>query len=74
MALPPVRVAISCNMALRRSPKPGRLNGCDLQRSTQLVDDQRGQRFAFNVLRYDQQRLAALGDLLEQREAGPSSN
>ncbi len=50
------------------------LDGRDLQRATQLVDDQSGERFAFHVLGDDQQRLAALGDLLEQREAGPSSS
>ena len=45
-----------------------RLDGADLQRATQLVDDQGRQRFAFDVLSDDEQRLAALGDLLEQRE------
>ena len=44
------------------------LDGRDLQRATQLVDDEGRERFAFNVLSDDQQRLAALGDLLEQRE------
>ena len=44
------------------------LDGRDLQRATQLVDDESGERFAFHVFRDDQQRLAALGDLLEQRE------
>src|SRR5208283_1747163 len=35
MALPPVRMAISCNMALRRSPKPGALTAatCSVPRS-----------------------------------------
>src|SRR5713101_9483090 len=46
----------------------GRLDGADLQRATQLVDDQGGQRLALDVLSDDQQRLAALGDLLQQRE------
>ena len=59
---------MSCSMALRRSPKPGALTAADLQRAAQLVDDQGGQRFAFDVLSDDEQRLAALGDLLEQRE------
>ena len=40
----------------------------DLQRAAQLVDDQGSERFAFDVFRDDQQRLAALGDLLQQRE------
>ena len=44
------------------------LDGRDLQRATQLVDDESGERFAFDVFGDDQQRLAALGNLLEQRE------
>src|ERR1700721_127747 len=46
----------------------GGLDGRDLQRATQLVDDQGRQRFAFHVLSDDQERLAALCDLLQQRE------
>ena len=45
-----------------------RLDGGDLQRATQLVHDQSCQRFAFNIFGDDQQRTAALRDLLEQRE------
>src|SRR5579862_8969724 len=44
------------------------LDGRDLQRATQLVDDERSKRFAFHVLCDDEQRLAGLGNLLEQRE------
>src|SRR5579859_3635501 len=44
------------------------LHSRDLQRATQLVDDQGRERFALDVFRDDQQRLAALRDLLEQRE------
>ena len=44
------------------------LDGRDLQRAAQLVDDEGGERFAFDVLSDDEERLAALGDLLEQRE------
>src|SRR5208337_1977891 len=44
------------------------LDGRDLQRATQFVDDQSRQRFAFHVLSDDQQRLAALSDLLQQRQ------
>ena len=44
------------------------LHGADLQRAAQLVDDQRRERLALDVLGDDQQRLAALRDLLEQRE------
>ena len=45
-----------------------RLDGRDVQRAAELVDHQRGQRLALDVLGDDQQRLALLGDLLEQRQ------
>ena len=38
----------------------------DVQHAPQLVDDQGGQGLALDVLGDDQQRLARLGDLLEQ--------
>ena len=60
MALPPVRIAMSSSIALRRSPKPGRLHGRRLQRAAQLVDDQRRERFALDVLGDDQQRRPLL--------------
>src|SRR6185437_11739122 len=44
------------------------LDGSNVQRATQLVDDESRERFAFNVFRDDDERLAALRDLLEQRE------
>ena len=44
------------------------LHGRNLQGAAQLVDHQGRQRFAFHVFRDDDQRTAALGDLLEQRE------
>ena len=65
ITLPPVRIAMSSSMALRRSPKPGALTAHDLQRAAQLVDHQRGERLALDVLGDDEQRLAALRDLLE---------
>src|SRR4029077_12143923 len=46
----------------------GSLDGRDLQRATQLVDDEGSQRFAFDVFSHDQKRLAALRDLLQKRE------
>ena len=46
--------------------EPGRLHGADLQRAAELVDHQRRQRVAVDVLGDDQQRLARLGHLLEQ--------
>src|SRR5271165_2100301 len=59
MALPAVRMAMSSSMALRRSPKPGAF-------TAQLVHHQGRQRFAFHLLRNDQQRPSSLGRLLEQ--------
>src|SRR5579862_8752870 len=44
------------------------LNGRDLQRATQFVDDEGGECFAFHVLSNDQERLAGLRNLLEQGE------
>src|ERR1019366_3535210 len=44
------------------------LDGRNLQRAAQFVDDQGRQRFAFHVLSDDHQWTAALGDLLQQRE------
>src|ERR1039457_4024189 len=43
-------------------------DGNNVERAAQLVDHQRGQRFAFEVFRDDQHRLADLGDLFEQRQ------
>src|SRR5215470_13754529 len=45
-----------------------RLDGGDLQRAAQLVDDQRRQSFPLDIFRDDQQRLAHLGHLFEQRQ------
>ena len=66
--LPPVRMAMSSRMALRRSPKPGALTAHDVERAADLVDDERGQGLALDLLGDDQERLAALGHGLEERE------
>ena len=63
-----VRMAMSSSMALRRSPKPGALTAAALQRAAELVDDERRQRFTFDVLRDDEQRPAEARHLLEQRQ------
>ena len=68
MALPPVRIAMSSSMALRRSPKPGAFTAPRVQRAAELVDDQGGQRLALDVLGDDQERLAGARHLLEQRQ------
>ena len=44
------------------------LDGRDLQAATQAVDDQGGERFAFDVFSDDDQRLAGLHHGLEQRQ------
>ena len=62
---PPVRIAMSSSMRLRRSPKPGRLDGDGGEGAAELVDDDRGERLALDVLGHDQQRPAALDDRLE---------
>ena len=59
---------MSSSMALRRSPKPGALTAHDVERAAELVDDERGQGLALDLLGDDEQRLAALGDRLQQRE------
>ena len=48
--------------------KAGRLDRSDLEAAAQLVDDQRRQRFAFDVLGNDEQRLARSHHRLEQRQ------
>src|SRR6185369_8079843 len=42
------------------------LYGRDLESATQLVDNQGSERFAFDVFSHDQERLAALRNLLQQ--------
>ena len=65
---PPVRIAMSSSMALRRSPKPGALTAHDIERAADLVDDERGEGLALDLFGDDEEGLAALGDRLEKRE------
>src|SRR5688500_2688408 len=44
------------------------LDGCDLERPAELVDHERRERLALDVFGDDEQRTAALRDLLEDRE------
>ncbi len=46
-------------------------DGADVERAAQLVHHEGGEGFAFDFFGDDQQGLADLGDLLEQRAAGP---
>ncbi len=68
MTLPPVRVAMSSSIALRRSPKPGALTAATFKRAAQLVDDEGREGFAFDIFSDDEQRTAHLGNLLEDRQ------
>src|SRR6187200_894065 len=58
IACPPVRTAMSCSIALRRSPKPGALTA--VEAATQTVDDEGSESFAFDVFGDNHKRLAAL--------------
>src|SRR5258706_11582449 len=48
--------------------KARRLDGADLQRAAELVDDERRQRLTLDVLGDNQQRLTRLCDFLEHRQ------
>ena len=65
MTVPPVRMAISCSISLRRSPKPGALTQTTFRVPRRLVDDQGVQSLALNVLSDDDQLLAGLDQLLQ---------
>ena len=67
-AWPPVRIGDVLEHLLAAIAEARRLDGADLERAAQLVDDQRRERLAVDVLGDDEERLALLGDLLEQRE------
>src|SRR5215210_2186761 len=69
-AVPPVRIAMSSSMALRRSPKPGAFTAATLQAAAQLVDHQGRERLALDVLGHDQQRTAGLHHGLEDGQHG----
>ena len=59
---------MSCSCALRRSPKPGRLDGDRLEDAADLVHDQGGEGLPVDVLGDDQQLLAGLDHLVDDRE------
>src|SRR5450759_2861705 len=67
MTWPPVRIAMSASIALRRSPKPGALTATDLKVPLILLTS-RPASLAVNVLGDHQQRLPALDDLLQHRQ------
>ena len=59
---------MSSSMALRRSPKPGALTAATLSVPRSLLTTRVAKRFAFDFFREDDERLAHLGDLLEDRQ------
>ena len=60
---------MSRSISLRRSPKPGRLDGEHVEGAAQLVDDQRRQRLAVDILGDDHERSRVpCSDLLEHRQ------
>src|SRR5258707_286568 len=67
---PPVTIAMSSSIALRRSPNPGALTAATLSPAAQPVHHQSGQHFAFDIFGDDDERPARLHHLLEQREQG----
>ena len=67
ISVPPVSMAMSPSMALRRSPKPGALTAQMLSTPRSLLTTSAVERFAFDVFGDDQQRLARLADLLQDR-------
>src|SRR6202046_5266251 len=68
IAWPPVRTAMSCSMALRRSPQPGAFTAATLEAPRQFVDPQRRQRLALDVFGDDEERLAGLHDGFQERK------
>ena len=68
MTWPPVRMAMSCEHRLAALAEARGLDGHRVERAADLVDHEGGEGLALDVLGDDQQRLAALHDLLEHRE------
>ncbi len=59
---------MSCSCALRRSPKPGRLDGDGLEDAADLVQHQGRKGFALDVLGDDDELLAVLDHLVDDRQ------
>ena len=68
ITVPPVRVAMSCSMALRRSPKPGALTAATLRMPRMLLTTSVASASPSTSSAIDQQRTASLGHALEQRQ------
>ena len=67
MALPPVEHGDVAQHGLAAVAVAGGLDGADVENAAHLVDHQRGQGLALDVLGDDQQRLVGLADRLQQR-------
>src|SRR5699024_5500885 len=70
MTWPPVRMAMSSGIALRRQAdaEARGLDGHGLEGALELVDHEDREGLALDVLGDDRQRLAGLDDLLQQRQ------
>jgi hypothetical protein len=68
MTWPPVRIAMSLSISLRRSPKPGALTAAHVEGAAELVDDERRERLALDVLGDDEELL-----LLRATPRGPGA-
>ena len=68
MTSPPVRIAISLEHLLAAVAEAGRLNCNAGKGSAQLVEYESGKSLALDILCDDEQLLARLNDLLEQRQ------
>ena len=68
MALPPVRMAMSSSMALRRSPKPGALTAATFSVPRSLLTTRVASASPSTSSAMMSERLAGAGDLLEQGE------
>ena len=66
--VPPVRIGDVLEHCLSAIAEARRLYGRNLEATTQLVDDESGERLALDVLRNDQQRLAGLHHRLQKRK------
>ena len=63
-----MRIAISSKHRLATIAEARSLHGRDLEAAAQLVDDERRESFAFNVLGDDDERLAGLHHGFENRQ------
>jgi len=63
-----VNVAMSCSIALRRSPKPGAFTAASLRMPRMLLTNQRRERLALDVLSDHDQRTARSSRPPQERE------